>query len=234
MWGSLLPRQFLSFFFGDSKAYFESKRKVVTVGLNPSRAEFPKGDRYSRFARARDVYPEILDGRHHREYLEALNGYFRNAPYRKWFNSYEPLLNGFGASYYNGQSNTALHTDLCSPLATDPTWSRLSQEQKAMLQASGIALWHELLRTLEPDAIICSVAKQHLGSIGFPLASEWKTIHTVQRANPYHVEAIKINVCLEKRTVLVFGRAAQIPLATISANDRRRIGESLQEYVCAE
>src|ERR1700674_3514038 len=37
-------------FFGDSNRYFSSELKVITVGLNPSRIEFPEKDRFSRFS----------------------------------------------------------------------------------------------------------------------------------------------------------------------------------------
>jgi hypothetical protein len=49
-------------FFGDSNRYFDSKLKVITLGLNPSRKEFPEPDRFSRFKRARKIYPRILEG----------------------------------------------------------------------------------------------------------------------------------------------------------------------------
>ncbi len=69
-------------YFGDGEGYFESKTKVITVGLNPSRIEFLENDRYSRFAKAQGIYPQILNGDYYQEYLEALNGYFSNNPYR--------------------------------------------------------------------------------------------------------------------------------------------------------
>ena len=64
-------------FFGDSDQYFSSELKVTTLGLNPSRVEFPEEDRFLRFSRARRVYPRILQGAFYSEYLQALNGYFR-------------------------------------------------------------------------------------------------------------------------------------------------------------
>lgn len=221
-------------FFGDSRGYFESEVKVITVGLNPSRVEFPESDRYLRFTKARDIYPQIIDGHCYQEYLEALNEYFSNHPYRAWFNSFEPLLNGLGASYYEGPRNTALHTDLCSPLATEQTWSKLSREQRERLRADGTALWHQLVKTLMPDVIVTSVAENHLNNINFSRTGEWETVHTVQRENPYNVKLRKISVGAGREAVLVFGRAAQMPFATVSASDRRKIGESLKGYIRGE
>ena len=221
-------------FFGNSDGYFGSKTKVITVGLNPSRIEFPDNDRYLRFAAARGVYPQILDGNHYQEYLAALNGYFSNKPYSKWFNSFEPLLRGLGASYYEGAPNTAIHTDLCSPIATDPTWSKLSRDQRARLQSSGAALWHRLVDALMPDVIIASVAGDHLNKVNFPRLGEWQTVHTVERENPYHVRLVEVCRGAGKKSALVFGKAANTPFGTVSTADKQRIGERLKEYIGGE
>ncbi len=148
-----------------------------------------------------------------------------------WFNSYEPLLRGLGASYYKGSSNTALHTDLCSPLATDPTWSKLSRDQKAILQSEGSTLWHRLVDTLMPDVIIASIAEIQLNKINFTRLGQWETIHTVQRENPYNVKLIAMRNGAGKDVALVFGRAANTPFGTVSSADKQRIGESLKEYI---
>ena len=94
-----------------------STLRVLTVGLNPSLQEFPADRPFSRFP-----LDEGTAGRGRDHYLYALSSYFRTDPYRAWFRAFEPLLNGAGASYYEGFTSTALHTDICSPVATDPTW----------------------------------------------------------------------------------------------------------------
>jgi len=214
-------------FFGDSQRYFHSPRKIITVGLNPSRQEFPTNSPFSRFTFAKDVYPEILHGDRKAEYLSALNVYFRTAPYTPWFASYEPLLNGMRASFYDGAESTALHTDLCSPLATDPTWSRLTYRSRSDLIPAGGALWHELVRLLAPDVIIASVARAHLANVNFRKLRGWRLIHTVQRANPFTVEAINLEIATGKASTLVFGQAAQLPFGTVSSSDRHRIGATI-------
>src|SRR5260370_30230937 len=50
-------------FFGDSDRYLSSELKVITLGLNPSKAEFPEKDSFCRFSKARTLYPGIVDGR---------------------------------------------------------------------------------------------------------------------------------------------------------------------------
>jgi hypothetical protein len=221
-------------FFGDSRAYSASEIKVITVGLNPSRVEFPEGDRFCRFPSASGIYPQVMGGEYYGEYTEALNGYFSTNPYRSWFNSFEPLLNGLGASYYSGAPNTALHTDLCSPLATDPTWSRLTPAQREALRPEGTALWHRLVQTLLPDVIIISVAEGQLDNINFPRLGAWEIAHTVERDNPFRVKLVGLDLGAERRASLVFGRAANTPFGTVSNADKRRIGEALRGRVHGE
>ena len=163
-------------FFGDSQRYFRSALKVITVGLNPSLAEFPVDDPFTRFAQAKHVYPGILCGQYSVDYLHALNDYFRCAPYKRWFNAFEPLLNGMESSFYDGQTNTALHTDLCSPLATNPTWSRLTDE-KARLEVEGVPLWHQLVRHLTPDVILVSIARRYLAQLDFTSPHQTSPAH---------------------------------------------------------
>ena len=110
-------------FFGDLAAYRKSPLRVLTVGLNPSLHEFPADEPFRRF-------PLAEDGREAPTYLAALSGYFRADPYHNWFRAYESLLAGLGTSYYEGGASTALHTDICSPVATDPTWSRLGKPDR--------------------------------------------------------------------------------------------------------
>lgn len=216
-------------FFGDGEQYFASPFKVITVGLNPSHIEFPREDSFARFPAARDLYPEILNGQGYATYLTALNDYFRVDPYSDWFKgSFEELLQGMGASYYDGAESMALHTDLCSPLATQPTWSRLTRWEKAALAPGGIALWHELVAVLGPDVIVVSVARDNLERVRFPRLGEWRDIHTVERTNPYRVQALSLDVAPGRPTLLVFGRAANTPFGTVSHREKRRIGEAVR------
>jgi hypothetical protein len=215
-------------YFGDLEAYRRSGVKVVTVGLNPSREEFPVGDRFRRFPGARD--PRDFDGA---GYLEALNGYFRTEPYRAWFSTFEYLLNGVDASYYPSRRDTVLHTDLCSPVATDPTWSGLDHDTRRRLIASGRPLWHDLMRALRPQVMLISVARHHLAEIGFPsLEAPWELYRLEgSRSRPYVVRAWNVSLDDDVRSLLVFGQAAQRPFGTVSRADKEAIGRRIGEVV---
>ena len=213
-------------FFGDLGAYRVSTLRVLTVGLNPSLQEFPADRPFSRFP-----LDEGTAGRGRDHYLYALSSYFRTDPYRAWFRAFEPLLNGAGASYYEGFTSTALHTDICSPVATDPTWSKLGDVNRSTLEADGGPLWHMLLKILEPQIVVLSVAKRHLERIAFePQDNEWTAIHTFDRtgsgaprSRPYDVDG--------KPSLFIFGPAAQTPFGLISDPQKGKVGAILRE-VC--
>ncbi len=214
-------------FFGDSTRYFQSPLRVITVGLNPSGIEFPREDRFARFPQAA-IEGQASARPDYRRHIEAMNSYFRTKPYARWFNSYETLLNGLDSSFYGARTNTALHTDLCSPLATNPTWSKLSREQRSHLALDGIGLWHALAEYLAPDLIIVSVSLHYLFEIHFRGLTQWRVLHIVRRQNPYEVKGKWVAITSTKRALLVFGRAANTPFGTVSSADKLKIGLSVR------
>lgn len=221
-------------YFGDLPVYEVARRRVVTVALNPSRAEFPTARPFGRFPFAEDLYASLqtgsLDENVMTRYLHALDLYYDTDPYRPWFASLEPLLSGMDTSYYDGSAGRALHTDLGSPVATDPTWSRLPKETRGSLQDIGLPLWHDLIRQLRPHVILASVARAHLEKIAFSPTSDWMPIYTVERTNPYVVEARNYDLggheCL-----FVFGPAANRPFGTVSNVEKVKVGTRIRELL---
>lgn len=134
-----------------------------------------------------------------------------------------------GASYYDGHENTALHTDLCSPVATDPTWSGLTSFQKEPLETAGVLLWHDLVNLLDPHIILISVARALLGKIEFATLGAWGTLYTIQRTNPYRIESVSMAVVPGTSTLLVFGPAAQQPFGKVGSMDKLSIGTVIRE-----
>ena len=84
---------------------------------------------------------------------------------------------------------------------------------------------------LAPDIILVSVARHYLTTLDFPLARDWETIYTIERSNPYHVEAREIEVARGKKTLLVFGPASQKPFGKVSTNAKVEIGRRIAESV---
>ena len=213
-------------FFGDLDAYCSSHLRVLTTGLNPSLKEFPVDSPFQRFPLAESTNTIGMD-----RYLASLSAYFRVAPYRSWFSAFEPFLNGLGASYYEGQCSTALHTDICSPVATNPTWSGLDRSEQDTLAADGVPLWHALLKVLQPRIVVLSVARDHLSRICFKALNEWQTIRVFDRTGdgalrkqPIHVRSRWYEVGGEE-SLFVFVPAAQTPLGRLGKSQRQKAGE---------
>jgi hypothetical protein len=64
-------------YFGDSEAYFRSKRRIITVGLNPSHHEFPSENYLVRFPYAKRLRGTAKSPASYAVYLETLNRYFK-------------------------------------------------------------------------------------------------------------------------------------------------------------
>lgn len=201
-------------FFGDLAAYWESPLRVVTCGLNPSDREFPVGDPWRRFPDAQS------------RYLDALSGYFTAAPL-DWFGCFRELLRGLDASYGPQAAHRALHTDICSVVPTDPTWSRLPRSVQRDLAEAGVPLWHDLVVELRPHVVVASVRYAWLDRITFPAVTDWQPLHVVRRARPYLVDGRRFRLPDGSTTLLVRGRAANVPFGTVKNIDRFAIGTSL-------
>jgi hypothetical protein len=212
-------------YFGDCDAYCRSKTRILTVGLNPSLREFPNEDPFLRFPDCKSSYQT------------ALNRYFHNCPYRKWFSTFDHLLEGFDASYYgDGKgNNTALHTDLLTPVATRETWSKLSKSERILLQSDGIPLWHQLVAKLKPHILLVSIADRYKREITFRSTRDWRKVYSVEnrkdgtrREKPYELLHSVVCVSGSCHTDLLFGRAAQTPFGALSNDDKRQIGKKLK------
>ena len=143
----------------------------------------------------------------------------------------EPMLNGLGASFYEGKPSTALHTDICSPVATDPTWSGLDPDEQKALEKEGGPLWHGLLEVLQPQIVTLSVAFHRLSRIQFKALSEWRVVHVFERTEagalrkrPVEISARWCEIGGEP-SLFVFVPAAQKPLGRLSSNQKRDAGE---------
>jgi hypothetical protein len=229
-------------YFGDLKAYLASSLKIVTVALNPSDREFPQ--------------PDDLKFKGHRFDLSAstplalektLSEYFSRLPYSGWFMSFERVLNGVGFSY-GGKLNrtgviggTALHLDLCSPIATNPTWSGLSVEQKLTLTSEGHAIFGQLMEALKPDLVVASMAWSHLTSydpISFPQDEPFEEVYscterkTAKGIRPkLSVSAKKMNIAGSVPTTFVHASAFRGPFGQFNRDERRIAGEHLAAFM---
>jgi hypothetical protein len=213
----VVPQSIPILYFGDLKNYLGSRLKIVTVGLNPSDMEF-KEDRF-QIDNARTCTPIQLE--------QSLSRYFKVRPYTDWFDrAFESLLQPLGASYYgehhpgkvpgwwSAQPNVALHTEIGTPIATDPTWSKLPRQATKRLQATGFPLWRDLIRAFDPNLILISVAKRHLRQLG---ELDWRALRPCDASGP----AAEMRLAEFGNSKIVWGQAQVRPLFYLKSEHRR-------------
>ncbi len=171
----IYPQSAPIIFFGNYHAFANSRLRIVTVGLNPSNKEFQDPDGNPSFWR----FPELEkltkswkgDSEQIAEYLTSISRYFeREESVHRWFSSFETKLKYLGATFRTNQpsGNAAIHTDLCSPLATRLNWSEIVKEDKfgaLVLEQAGSRLWNKLVVALNPQVMLVQVAFEHLRSM---------------------------------------------------------------------
>ena len=222
-------------YFGDSKAYFESDFKVITSALNPSDAEFKE------LKSSNPSYVRFPDYKNSIKTLRlALDNYFKINPYTKWFgkpniskSGFLPLLNGLGTCYYKeSQKNIALHTDICSPLATNPTWSGLNEKQKNILFKSGYELWKSLVIELKPDLILMSLKKDYLKLLPIEFVKQLKSKKskqsTTRKQLEYTLDHYKLSFG-EFQTNLIWGSAQNTPFQPFP--NKIDLGKNILNYL---
>ena len=220
-------------YFGDYVQYQKSYPKVITVGLNPSHNEFPQNSRFTRFKEAEKLnISSTLNENEIVTYLNLLNNYFKDNP-NNWFDSYNPILDGLNTSFYpNTAGNNTIHTNLCSPFATDITWSKLRNSAQYTFSREGRKFWHRLIEILEPDIILFSIAREYLERVMFR-KSGWKIFTSITkkkdgspRSKPYNIE-ITESMSNSKKMYLVYGQSAYLPFGSLSYNIKLKLGEEL-------
>ena len=161
--------------FGDMDAYWASEKKIVTVAVNPSDKEFIVNGVCSinnRFPGAPVNY-DSHNLQHFVAYMNAMNSYFKNKPYKDWFWFNEKVLRLFDASYqgefckYKNDArkvfrNTVLHIDLKAPVATDPVWGKLDLNDRNTIDLIYANYFDLMWRYLDPDILIVSTSAQNV------------------------------------------------------------------------
>lgn len=222
-------------YFGDITQYNKSQIKIITVGTNPNHDEFPFDSPFTRFKKAEQL-DSILNENDVSNYLTSLNNYFNDDP-NKWFDSFLPIFEGMSTSFFpEGSRNIALHTNFCSPFATDISWGKLRSSIQFTLGREGRTFWHRLVKILEPDMILFSISERFRNRVLFN-KSGWKVFKSITtkadgspRVKPYNVEITECRIGL-KQMYLVYGPPSYLPFGSLSVNHKVQLGEDLNRLI---
>jgi len=140
------------------------------------------------------------------------------------------------ATFYphNKYENKAIHTDICTPLATSPTWSGCPREMKNELSNKGAIIWNRLISLLKPHLVLISVNQQHLDKIKFG-EKKWEKFHTIdkkgdgkKRKAPYKIyyKKAKIN---DTTTIFIHDKPANVKPFLLSPNQKNKVGNLIYE-----
>jgi len=172
--------------FGNHKEYFNPKyinHRALTISLNPSHLEFPALPS-PNLKESKKFDNESLK----EEIIRSCDTYFDNNP-TQWFHRgylkvFDKLAENDGngnpvnIEYATNENDTdwiALHTDYCTDIATNPTWSNLrriehndedkEEHLQRKLKKSYGNIFSEMFKLLEPDVVFVSIAKREYVSM---------------------------------------------------------------------
>lgn len=241
-WGCPVP------FFGEI-----SLSPVATVGINPSNREFVGGDgreltganrRLETLASLAITAWAHASGGHVRKIAHSCQSYFRNNPYRLWFNVLDRLLGVGGASFYGGPGMTrACHIDLV-PFATWDKWGKLPRALRRSLVVQGRRPMAELIRDSAIGLLVLngrSVVDEFEGfaeaRLRPTLIDDWRLLRTGSRAVPgvaYFGTVSRITDVDLDREVSVIGYNHNLQSSFgVTSEVMRRIGERVGEAIAA-
>jgi len=225
-------------YFGDYHSYIKSRRKIITVGLNPSYREFPYYNVFTRFKGGEKIYcNEILNDDEKEHYLNILNNYFKknSCPY-DWFEHLDLLLQKIECSYYDNKwDNVSLHTDICTPLATNPTWSDFKKTKLSkVIENEGRSIWHNLIKILLPDVVLMSFSKNYLNKIEYLDITNVELLYTFSkkkdgkdRKKPYDILLYR-EVINGKQVNFLYGEGNVKPFL-ISDKQKLELGNEIKK-----
>lgn len=207
-------------YFGNLQRYLSSPLRVITVALNPSPNEFPEKQWDMRFPGASEAAQK--------GHFAVLNQYFEHEPlWEGWFKNLDWLLEGMESGFRAGRSSFALHTDLCTPIATDPTYSHLTEKQKREMEKVGLPLWYELAALLDPDVIVMSGGPSLRDRVVAFEDAKWQRIFGEGKKA---VDVAELTSWGRLR-LGIFGWTVNVPFGAVSSEERRVIATLMGDQV---
>lgn len=221
--------------FGDIEKYMCSNLKVVTIALNPSNKEFgtQPTDYFFRFKNCDLICKKITLNNEDKHILHsALSTYFKHNPYDNWFNCFEKPLNALDSSYKHG-NNIAVHIDIYTALATNPTWGKLTAREKNELLGENkhsLILFKKLLKYLNPDVILYSANKRELYN-AFSLTDSDRYMHCSTGSKGFDIDTYFYNDILIIKGRNNYGKPFKLKDEFVK-NTLHQIKDNYKEVFC--
>lgn len=193
--------------FGDIEEYCNSGKKVVTVGLNPSWHEFLEDENKKlQHPRFQKIDLQYINDTKISTVIKTLNDYYDGVnanPFMEYFNQYEDLLHSADASYFAKRySNTAIHIDAYSAIATLPKWGELDNKTKEKFKLNGKELYDKFIKFLNPDVILISVDNNTFTS----LYGDWIPLEENKIKKGIYINVYKRSQAKDKIQLVFHGR----------------------------
>ena len=130
--------------------------------------------------------------------------------------------------------NKAIHTDICTPLATSPTWNKCPREMRNELSNKGAIIWNRLISLLKPHLVLISVNQKHLDKIEFG-EKRWEKFHTLYKyedgedRNPPYKICYKKAIINDTTTTFIHDKPANVKPFLLSPNQKNLVGNLIYE-----
>jgi hypothetical protein len=170
---------------GNLDRYQNSQLKIVTVSINPHYRAFSEEAPHYDLGFLDQITQKVnLQMNDIYALTQQYDSYFKRNETLVYtdtvFKTYEFILNQFKASYLPNidYHNQALHIDMLSPLATNPSWTKLKSQYPEIAQGlehRGKKLFKKLITILNPDIILISLQRQSIIDV-FEIDDTWRRI----------------------------------------------------------
>ena len=140
----------------------------------------------------------------------------------------------------NKLENVAIHMDICTPLATCPTWSKLTESCVKELRKDGFEIWKILIeKSLKPDIIIASFPQSVIKNNKKDYCFE--KLKSLLNLNLKSCEEIILNnnkpkkcwVCSlnNKNKYVVLGPSGRRPFGNFKKEEKYELGEKILKTI---
>lgn len=222
---------------GNMDSYFSSKRRIVTVSLNPHYDAFdPDEEQFNESGHKLIKHLESVDKLSETD-IDALKKLYNEYFINNLKASEDPIFKGYknlffdilNASYFNEKGkNQVLHIDAATAIATNPVWRKISGRQKRKIK--NIELTKQFIDFLKPNIILFSSNNKDLNEIidNYYQEEEYELKYEEKNSRG---KSVKIYSDVGKNKVIVFGSNNFEPFKGVNNEIIHRLVDQLKIFL---